>query len=353
MKTFMDIHDYAEQERLSLKQIMDFTSSVNPLGPSSKAKHLLRKNINNIDFPPDNKLRYLTRLIEKREGVRADNILFTQSSRQLLHAIFQTAQTRTVLIPSPVSRTYEEVTSLNKVMLKRLPLDKTDHFSLDLETICKAMKEVDTILMPYPHDMVGSALMMDDLLTLISETDRLGKTLILDESYRDFTAMASPVQEVINSKKSIIVRTFSLFYAMAGLPVAYSIGPTDMIQKMRQYIFSEEINILAVNCAIASMKDVSYKTRTTEFINTEKGYLLKAFTAIDGLACFDTPCPFIVLAFEKKQDTLKAFFSGYRILIDEFFDEQGGYCLKVPVKKHKCNARFARTLRNAMGINKQ
>jgi histidinol-phosphate/aromatic aminotransferase/cobyric acid decarboxylase-like protein len=40
----MDIHDYAEQKRLSLKQIMDFTTSVNPLGPSSKAKHLLRKN---------------------------------------------------------------------------------------------------------------------------------------------------------------------------------------------------------------------------------------------------------------------------------------------------------------------
>jgi threonine-phosphate decarboxylase len=349
----MDIHDYAEQKRLSLKQIMDFTTSVNPLGPSNKAKHLLRKNITNIDFPPDKKLRHITRLIEKRESIEATNILFAQSLTQLLHAIFQTAKTKTILVLSPVSQTYEEAITLNRMTLKRVSLDKANHFSLDLETILKAMTKVDAMLMPYPHDMVGTALTMGDLLTLISEAGRLGKTLVLDESYRDFTAIVSPVREVIKSETSIIVRTFSLFYAMAGLPVTYSIGPTDMIQNVRQHILPEEINILAVNAAIASLKDIFYRARTTKFINTEKSYFLKAFSSIDDLEYFDTPCPFIVLAFEKKQDTLKDIFSGYRILIDEFFDEQGGYYLKVPIKKHKWNARFVKTLRNALGTNKQ
>jgi threonine-phosphate decarboxylase len=348
----MDIHDYAEQRKLSLKQIMDFTTSVNPLGPSSKAKHLLRKNITNIEFPPDKKLRYITRLIEKRETIEADNILFAQGSTPLLRAIFQTAKTKTVLIPSPVSQAYEETMSLNAVTLRRLPLSRTNHFSLDLETILKAMEKVDTILMPYPHDMVGTVLTMSDLLTLIRETDRLGKTLILDESYRDFTVMDSPVKEVIKSEKTIIVRTFSLFYAMAGLPLAYCIGPADIVQKIRRHTFSEEINMLAVNAAIASMKDTFYKSRTTEFINVEKSYILKAFASVEGLECLDTPCPFIVLSFERKQEALKAFFSGYRILIDEFFDEQGGYYLKMPIKKHKWNARFVKTLRNALGVNR-
>jgi threonine-phosphate decarboxylase len=347
----MDIHDYAEQKRLSLKQIMDFTTSVNPLGPSNKAKHLLRKNITNIDFPPDKKLRHITRLIEKRESIEATNILFAQSLTQLLHAIFQTA--KTILVLSPVSQTYEEAITLNRMTLKRVSLDKANHFSLDLETILKAMKKVDAMLMPYPHDMVGTALTMGDLLTLISEAGRLGKTLVLDESYREFTALVSPVREVIKSETSIIVRTFSLFYAMAGLPVTYSIGPTDMIQNVRQHILPEEINMLAVNAAIASLKDIFYRARTTKFINTEKSYFLKAFSSIDDLECLDTPCPFIVLAFEKKQDTLKDIFSSYRILIDEFFDEQGGYYLKVPIKKHKWNARFVKTLRNALGTNKQ
>lgn len=348
----MDIHDYAEQRKLSLKQIMDFTTSVNPLGPSSKAKHILRKNITNIDFPPDKKLRYITRLIEKKEAVQADNILFAQSSKQLLHTIFQAAKTKTALVLSPVSRAYQETISQNRITLKQLPLDKTNHFSLDLESILKAVKRADTILMPYPHDIAGTALTMGDLLTLISEAGRLGKTLILDESYRDFTEMASPVQAVIKSETSIIVRTFSLFYAMAGLPLVYSMGPANIIQNIRQHIFTEEINTLVVHAAIASIKDSFYKTRTTEFIKIEKNYLLKAFASIDGLVYFDTPCPFILITFAEKQDTVKDVFSGYRILIDEFFDAQGGYYLKVPVKKHKWNARFVKTLRNALGVNK-
>jgi histidinol-phosphate/aromatic aminotransferase/cobyric acid decarboxylase-like protein len=349
----MDIHDYAEQKRLSLKQVMDFTTCVNPLGPSSKAKHILRKNITNIDFPPDKKLRYITKLIEKRENIEADNILFGHGSIQCLRAIFQTMKIETVLALSPISPVYEETFSLNRVKLKPLPLSKTNHFSPDFEAILKAMINVDAILMPCPHNVVGSTLTMGNLLTLINEADRFDKTLILDESYRDFTALTSPAQEVINSEKSIIVRDFSLFYAMAGLPLAYCIGSIDSIQKMRQYALPGEISILAVNAAIASIKDTFYKTRTTEFINTEKDYLFKAFASIEGFECFDTPCPFIVLAFERRQDTLKDFFSRYRILIDEFLDEQGGYYLKVPVKKHKWNARFTKTLRNALGGNQQ
>jgi len=149
------------------------------------------------------------------------------------------------------------------------------------------------------------------------------------------------------------MRTFSLFYAMAGLPLTYCICPADIIQSMRQHIFPEDTNILAVKAAIASLKDTFYKSRTAEFIKTEKDYLLKAFASIKGLECYDTACPFIVLSFDKEQKLLEQFFSGYRILVDEFSDEKGGYYLRVPVKKHKWNARFVKTLRNALGMSKQ
>lgn len=349
----MDIHDYAEQKKLSLKQIVDFTTSVNPLGPSTKAKHILRKSIKNIDLLPDIKLRYITRLITKRETLPGENILFGQSQIQLFHALFQTIKIKRALALSPVSQIYEEIVSRNNITLERLHLSKTNRFSPDVKIMLKALKKADTILMSYPHDMTGASLTMDDLLTLISEADRHGRTIVLDESYRDFTAINSPVHEIITSQKSIIIRTFSLFYAMAGLPLAYCIGPADIIRSMRQHIFSEDINILAVNAAIASLKDPFYKARTEEFIKTEKGYLLKAFASINSLEYFDTPCPFIVLAFDKKQNSLKEFFSGYRILIDEFSDDKGGYYLKVPIKKHKWNTRFVKTLRNALSMNKQ
>jgi len=348
----MDIHDYAENRKLSHRQIMDFTTCVNPLGPSSKAKNILRKKIKDLDLFADKKLRHLARLIVRNEKIHEDNIVFGQGSTNLLYAIFQAVKTKKVLIPSPVSQKFEEIISHSKVILKRLPLEEKNHFSMNLEKILRAMKKVDTVIMPYPHDMVGAALAMDDLHVLISETDKFGKTLILDESYRDFTTANSPVEKIIKSEKAIIVRTFSLFYALAGLPIGYAIGPAKMIENIQGSLFPGETDNLAMYAAIASLKDNFYKTRTTRFIDEEKQYFLKTFASMKNFLYFDTPCPFFLLKIEKESKRLKDIFSRYCILIDDFFDEQGGHYLKVPIKKHKWNARFLKTLRNALEANK-
>jgi threonine-phosphate decarboxylase len=349
----MNIYDYAERKKLSIRQIMDFTTAVNPLGPSNKAKNVLRKNIRHIDIFPDSKLRYLAGLIQKRAGVKSENILFGHGSTELLRVILRTEHIETVLVPSPVSGYYEQTISSNKLALKRFPLDPKNNFLIDPGKILDGAKKANAILIPYPHDVIGTAPGMDDLIKLIVETDRLGKVLILDESYRDFTTLESPVQKVIRSKKTIIIRTFTLFYAMAGLPFGYAIGPADMIEKIGGQVFPEEISALAMNAAIASIKDSFYAVRTREFIKTEKDYLLKAIALLEGVACVDTPCPFIILSFDKRPESLKDIFLRYRILIDEFIDEEGNFYLRLPVKKHKWNARFIRTLRNAMNTNKQ
>ncbi len=59
----MDIHDYSERKRLSLRQIIDFTSDVNPLSPSDKAKNAIRKAIRYLEFPPDKNIRHLKHYI--------------------------------------------------------------------------------------------------------------------------------------------------------------------------------------------------------------------------------------------------------------------------------------------------
>lgn len=349
----MNIYDYAEQNRLSTRQIMDFTTAVNPLGPSNKAKNIMRKSIRHIDIFPDSKLRYLTGLIQKREGIKPENIFFGHGLTELFRAILRTENIETVLVPSPVSGYYKKAISSNKLTLKHVPLNPKNNFLIDTGKVLDGAKKADAILFPYPHDVVGTALGMNDLVRLIIETDRLGKVLILDESYRDFTTLESPVREVIRSKKTIIVRTFSLFYAMAGLPFGYAIGPADMIEKIGEQVFPEEISTLAMNAAIASIKDSFYAGRTREFIKTEKDYLLKTIAPLEGVAYIDTPCPFIILSFDKKPESLKDTFFRYRILIDEFHDEEDKFYLRLPVKKHKWNARFVRTLRNVMNINKQ
>lgn len=345
----MDIYDYAEEKQLSLLQFMDFTNCINPLGPSSKAKNSLKKQIKHLDVFPDKKIRYLAAFICKKEGIARNNLLFGQGSTHLLHTILQSLKTDKVLLLSPVSQRFKEAISVGKLTFKQLPLEERTNYSMDLAKVLKAMKGVDTVMMPYPHDTVGTALTTGDLLALIHEVDKAEKTLILVESYRDYTELYSPVKEAMKSKGTLIVRTFSNFYALAGLPIGYAIGPAEMITNIQQNIFPGEINTLAAHAAIASLKDRFYRKRTLVFIDDEKQFFMKTLSSIDGISYFDTKCPFIVIKFEDKPENMREFFFRYRILIDEFMDKTGNHYLRVPIKKHKWNARFLKTLKNALG----
>lgn len=348
----MDIYDYAEDKQLSLTRFMDFTNCINPLGPSNKARNNLKKQIKHLDVFPDKKTRYLAALICKKEGIAEDNIILGEGLAHLLHDILQSQKAKKVLIQSPVSQRFKEVISAGKMTIKQLPLEEISDYSMDLAKILKAMKGADTIIMPYPHDMVGTALAAGDLLTLIHEVDKANKTLILVESYRDYTEIYSPVKEAVRSKGTVILRDFSDFYALAGLPVGYAIGDIETMKNIRKNIFPAEINTLAAHAAIASLKDHFYRKRTLEFINDEKQFFLKTFSSIDDLSCVDTLCPFFVIKFKNKPENLKEIFFRYRIIIDEFMDDTGNHCLRVPIKKHKWNARFLKTLKNASGANR-
>jgi histidinol-phosphate/aromatic aminotransferase/cobyric acid decarboxylase-like protein len=348
----MDIYDYAEDKQLSLERFMDFTNCINPLGPSSKAKNSLKKQIKHLDVFPDKKIRYLTALICKNEGIARNNLALGQGSTHLLHTILRSFKTDKALILSPLSQRFKEVLSTGKITVKQLSLEEKTDYSMDLTKVLKAMKGVDTVIMPYPHDVVGTALTTGDLLTLIYEVDKSDKTLILVESYRDYTDLYSPMKEAVQSKGTIILRDFSDFYALAGLPIGYAIGNVEMMINIQRDLFPAEVNTLAAHAAIASLKDRFYRKRTLEFINDEKQFFLKTLSSIHDLSYVDTLCPFFIIKFKNKPENLREKFSRYRIIIDECPDERGDHCLRVPIKKHKWNARFLKTLKNALGVNK-
>ncbi len=349
-KGFMDMHDHTEQKKLSFGQLMDFTTAVNPLGPSKKAKNVLRRHLGGLEFFPGKEDRCLRGLIARNENVDDDNILIGEGSTFLLNAILRAIKPVRVFIPAPVSQELRKLISYSGAMLEEQPSEGKNFVSMDLHKILKGMEKTDAVIMPHPHNMVGATLAVDDLHMLIAEADAQDKVLILDESYRDFTTMNSPVKKVIISKSVIIVRTFSLFYALAGLPIGYAIGPQGMIEKMRTSIFPGKTNTLAIHAAIASLKDKSYKERTHRFIDEEKKYFFKALAAIDGVVYLDTPCPFFVLRVEKEPGHLKDIFSRHGILIDDFFfGEKSERYLRVPIRKHGWNARFLKTLKNALG----
>ncbi len=100
----MDIYDYAEAKGVSTRQVLDFTLPANPLGPSAKAKHAMRKALKASDLPPDPRTRYLRGFIARKERIPPENILFGHGSTQILNLSWSRSSPKKSSRPPPCLR---------------------------------------------------------------------------------------------------------------------------------------------------------------------------------------------------------------------------------------------------------
>jgi threonine-phosphate decarboxylase len=349
----MNIHDFAESNGCDFRQVMDFSSGANPLGPSNKAKHAVRKGIKHISFPPDEEIRYLKRYICKREQIGGGNVVFGQDLPHILNAIAHTTLPKNVFALSPVSPTYMTIFNRYNMEVTALPIIEENGFSIDINRLMECVRNVDMAVLANPHDVTGSVCSMKNLARIIEETDRQSKILVIDETYIEFTKSASLVRQVIESEKTIIFRSFSAFHALSGLPVAYAIGSPGLINKISDSTMLPQVGTLAYMAALASLKDKGYIERTQRFIKEEKQFIMEKMNGISGLKIFDTPCNFFLLKIRQPIFVLENLFLKRNFLIDAYTDNAGNTFIRMPIKTHKFNARFIKTIKNIIISDRQ
>lgn len=348
----MDIHDYAELKGLSLNQLMDFTSDANPLGPSNKAKNAARKNVKRLGYPPDRESRYLKRLICTREGISEEEIIIGPDPAYILSVLLKMTCPKTALVPSPVSDVYKELLKNQNAEIKPFHLNGEKGFAFETGRFIKTIKDVDLVLMPNPHNMVGTCLSPDDLLSVISQAAAMKRILVIDETNRDFPDIPSQVKEITRSKTSIALRSFSAFYGLAGFRFGYAIGSNELIRNIRDCLGHFPVNLLAEAAAVASLRDKGYRKRTLAYIEEEKRFIWNSLAGVDRVQCIDTPCSFLLLKLNEKIAGLGDAFLKRRIVVGDFTDKNDSQYIRLSVRKHAWNARFIRALKNISEIKK-
>jgi len=349
----MNIYDYAEHKGISIRQVSDFTSGVNPLGPSNKAKHAIRKSVKLLEFPPDKKIRYLKRYICRQEMIGEDCILFGQGSSSLINNLLVAIKPNDVLLVSPVSKRYTDILHHYRMNVHLLHSEEKTHFEfkIDIESAIERLKNIDMLILPNPHDVTGTMLNADNIAILSDVIEKTGKILVIDESYIEFTSQKSSIKQAVNAKNTVLIRTFSLFYTLLGMKIGYMAGSPEFLKRLSYNMSYEHINTPACAAAIASLKDKGFRKKSLKFIEEEKIYVINKLKGINGLMIKDTSSNFILIKIDAEMSGLENLFIRHNIIADTYKSESGGIFLRMPIKKHKQNAQFIKTLKYILKAN--
>ena len=340
----MDAYDF---KKTAKGPVLDFTLLSNPLGPSLRARNPMRKALKDVHRHPDPRTRRLRRFLAAREHIDPENLLFGHGSTQILDAILAAYRPGKVLLPSPLSPHYELLAGRHEGC--PLPACEGPGVCPMPDALTARLPDVDALFLPNPHMVTGAVAEKHLVEKIISAFAGSRALLVIDEALAGFAALDSPVAKVVQSANVVIVRSFSFFYALAGLRLGYAIeGSFETCGRIAAAIGPGPVNIVAEAGALASMRDTGYPARTAAFLGGERAYMLSKLTRIKGVAATETACNFIIVTVATAADALLRRLLARNVLVDIFKEQEGTAYLRVPLRTRRENARFVRALARAV-----
>ena len=326
---------------------LDFTLITNPIGPSNKARHAMRRAIKTVNYRPDGEARFLTRYLCSKEGVAAEQVLLGHGSSHILTLLVQTLQPGSILVPSPFPTAYQALLQKHGVGIQPFPLDRASAFAINLQKFKADWRDGEAALILNPHNPTGKTVPKPDVIDLIETSERLNKLLVIDEALGEFTDRASPARRAAEAGHVLILRTFSWYHALPGVRLGYAIGHPALLDQLRSRMDPWPVNGLALAAALASMKDKGYRKRTSEFLATEKAYVIKKLEGLSEPKLHATPWGFLI-PIHPTVPNVTQLFSERGILVEAYFAAQGEEYVAFPLRSRPQNAQFLRVLQRIL-----
>ncbi|MBM7685927.1 pyridoxal phosphate-dependent aminotransferase [Defluviitalea raffinosedens] len=270
-----DLESIEEHYGISRNQLMDFSSNVNPLGISPKAKKELAQNLDLISTYPDRKYTQLRQKIAKYTGADFESILVGNGSTELISLFITLIHPKKSLIIGPTYSEYEREIFLNGGQAEYYPLKETLNFQLDIENLKTHLSdEINLLVICNPNNPTGSYISQKDLGIILDYCASKNIYVMIDETYIEFVENMDEITAVPLSKSydnMMILRGISKFFSAPGLRFGYGIcGNPELIRRMNEIKNPWTINILASFGAGIMLEDSEYISATKKLIHSER-----------------------------------------------------------------------------------
>ena len=292
-----NVFEIAKNEGIEIKDIKDFSSNINPLGPSEKALLELKNNLNLLSSYPDVEYIDLKKSISTYADCKIENIVLGLGSTEILKDAINFFAPKISMILSPCYSEYER--ELKKISSKIIEynLEEKNNFKINLDEIIKIIneKKVEFLIFANPNNPTGTILKSQEIEKILNETDT---KILVDETYVEFTDM-----KVYSSSKLIdfyenlfVVRGTSKFFALPGIRLGYGLSSNDKLLKFfKEKEILWQINSVAEICGKVMFSDKEYIEKVYNFIKTRREYFYEEVSKIKNLKVYESYGNFILV----------------------------------------------------------
>ncbi|MDR3639945.1 MAG: cobyric acid synthase [Humidesulfovibrio sp.] len=364
-----NIWKMAERAGVRPEELVDFSASINPLGPPPWLAETVADALAQVAHYPDPEASDLTLAACELYKVWPTQALAGNGASELLPAICQLAArqgfTRAV-IPVPAYVDIDRCCRLAGLNVEPLVCTAQRGFAPDLEALASLLATPALVLLTSPNNPTGvcvSARHVRDLARAFPQS-----LFVVDESFADFVpgidnedghGAAGGNGRLVRQRPDNVIVLVSLtkFYAVPGLRLGLCFAAPDNAQRLKRHLPSWNVGTLAQKVGARCLRDLDYRDRTIREVASLREALTLDLREIPGLRVFPGQANFLLCRLDRVGMSAQPLFErllaeGLAIRLCKNFDGLDDSYFRIAVRTSEENARLVDALARFSGIVK-
>jgi threonine-phosphate decarboxylase len=233
-----DLRTAARLAGVPSHELLDFSASINPLGPPSGLFTFLSSHMSDVVDYPDPACGVLCERIRDRYGISTE-IVPGNGAGELIYLVMRAIPSGPVLIPAPTFSLYEKAAKAAGREVSHHILQQCDNYTLNVASFCADITRVQPALavLCNPNNPTGTVLDRNQVRQIADTCARTGTYLMLDEAFLEFCQDWDSRTMLGREQENIMVLySMTKMYAIPGLRLGFLTATPKMaaaIQRLR------------------------------------------------------------------------------------------------------------------------
>lgn len=311
-----DVFAIAREHGWDWREVLDFSASINPLGPAPGVSAAICQAIDRITHYPEREPARLRRALAERWNLDQDQILLGNGATELIFFIARMFPSTSVTLSLPVFSEFH----------RAFPNAGT-------------AAPHGLLVLTRPANPTGVTLDLKELRKYLTATEQ---PVLVDESFLEFSGQPSAATLLHEHQHLIVLRSLTKFYALPGLRVGALIASSATIRKWREHREPWQVNVLAEEAALAAVNDTAHAEKSIAFIQRERSWLYEQLQSLPGVIAHASDANFLYVPLNYSAAALCEHLLRFKILVRNCTGWTGlaGEAVRIAVRTRDENERL-------------
>jgi threonine-phosphate decarboxylase len=331
---------------------LDFSASLNPLGPPPEALDAYHQASALIGSYPPPHPRDLERKFANWIGVDPERVIAGNGSVHLIYLLVRVLRTTRPYIVIPTFSEIANALAVAGSLAHPIQLSPASGFALKIAPMYAALKAgADAIWLGRPNSPTGTCIEEKVALEIGARCLVRNAWCVFDEAFIDLASGVRSLAPILKrNSRAIVLRSLTKSFAIPGIRLGFAIADPELIARMREAIEPWSVNAAAEMVARACL-DLSsdYLNRARYLIEVERAFIQRELSSIAGLKVLPTSANFMMVEVSREppRGAFAAHMAKHKIAIRDLAELPGcgSGMYRIAVRAHPDNERLVAAAR--------